>query len=81
MSLVKKETQANTTKLSDLSKVTTLNPNVVEFVPFTLRSSSGSTNTADATTGLANLGTLGKAVLERSESSVSKIPDKEAHQY
>ena len=80
MSLVKKGTQANTTKLSNLSKVTTLNPNAAEFVPSALRSSSGSTSTADTTTRLANSGTLGKAVLERSESSVSKIPDEEAHQ-
>ncbi|KAK7829707.1 polyadenylate-binding protein-interacting protein 7 [Quercus suber] len=60
--------------------VTTLNPNAAEFVLFALRSSSGSTSTTDATTRLANSGTLGKALLKRSESSVSKIPDEEAHQ-
>ena len=80
MASVNKGTQANIRKLSNLSKVTTLNPNAAEFVPFALRSSSGTTNTADATTRLANLGTLGKAVLERSKSSVLKTPNEEAHQ-
>ncbi|KAK7829705.1 polyadenylate-binding protein-interacting protein 7 [Quercus suber] len=75
MSLSKKGTQANTTKLSNLSKATSLNPNAAES------SSSGSTSTADAAARLANSGTLGKAVLDRSESSVSNISDEEAHQY
>jgi len=82
MSLSKKLTQANTAKLSNLSKATTLNPNAAEFVPFALRSSSsGSTSTADATARLATSGTLGKSVLDRSESSVSNISDEEAHQF
>ncbi|KAG2666845.1 hypothetical protein I3760_15G084600 [Carya illinoinensis] len=82
MSLFKKGTHINDAKLSSPSKATTLNPNAAEFIPFALRSSSsGNKSTADATSRLATLGTLGKAVLDRSESSVSNNSDEEAHQY
>ncbi|XP_021275619.1 polyadenylate-binding protein-interacting protein 7 isoform X2 [Herrania umbratica] len=83
MSLLKKGTQISDTKLNTPSKVTTLNPNAAEFVPFSLRSpgSSGSTSAADATAKFATSGTIGKAVLDRSESSVSNNSDEEAHQF
>ncbi|KAJ6914728.1 hypothetical protein NC651_016874 [Populus alba x Populus x berolinensis] len=85
MSLSKKGSLTNDTKLNIPSKATTLNPNAAEFVPFSLRSSSspsGSTsNTADAATKFTTSGTVGKAVLDRSESSVSNASDDEAHQF
>ncbi|EOY30077.1 hypothetical protein QUC31_020451 [Theobroma cacao] len=83
MSLLKKGTQISDTKLNTPSKVTTLNPNAAEFVPFSLRSpaSSGSTSAADAAAKFATSGTIGKAVLDRSESSVSNNSDEEAHQF
>ncbi|KAJ6330407.1 hypothetical protein OIU76_009083 [Salix suchowensis] len=84
MSLSKKGFLTNDTKLNLPSKATTLNPNAAEFVPFTLRSSSspsGSTsNTADGATKFTT-GTVGRAVLDRSESSVSNASDDEAHQF
>ncbi|KAL9338970.1 hypothetical protein Peur_067985 [Populus x canadensis] len=85
MNLSKKGSLTNDTKLSLPNKATTLNPNAAEFVPFSLRSSSspsGSTsNTTDAATKLAASGTVGKSVLDRSESSVSNASDDEAHQF
>lgn len=82
MSLSKKGTPTKDANLSSPNKLTTLNPNAAEFVPFALRSSSsGSTSTADAKARLATSGTSGKAVLDRSESSVSNNSDEEAHQY
>ena len=85
MSLSKKGSLTNDTKLNLPSKATTLNPNAAEFVPFSLRSSSspsGSTsNTADAATKFTTSGTVGKAVFDRSESSVSNASDDEAHQF
>ncbi|CAL5439549.1 unnamed protein product [Camellia sinensis] len=83
MSLSNKGAPTNDKKLSTPGKVTSLNPNAAEFVPFALRSSSGSTSTADVSTGLgvSVSGTLGKAVLDRSESSISNNSDEEAHQY
>ncbi|MBA0574321.1 hypothetical protein Golob_001536 [Gossypium lobatum] len=82
MSLSKKGIQISDTKLNTPSKVTPLNPNAAEFVPFSLRSpsSSGSTIAADATR-FAISRTLGKAVLDRSESSISNNSDDEAHQF
>ncbi|KAH0969731.1 hypothetical protein GBA52_028327 [Prunus armeniaca] len=51
MSLPKKGTFTNDTKLSTTNKATALNPNAAEFVPFSLRSpSSGSTSTGQAAT-------------------------------
>ncbi|KAL4332645.1 hypothetical protein GQ457_07G039260 [Hibiscus cannabinus] len=83
MSLSKKGTQISDTKLNTPSKVTTLNPNAAEFVPFSLRSpsSSGSIRAAAATTTFATSGSVGKAVLDRSGSSVSNNSDDEAHQF
>ncbi|XWS72363.1 hypothetical protein CRYUN_Cryun02cG0033800 [Craigia yunnanensis] len=83
MSLSKKGIQISDTKLNTPSKVTTLNPNADEFIPFSLRSpsSSGSTSAANATARFATSGTIGKQVLDRSESSVSNNSDEEAHQF
>ncbi|CDP13485.1 unnamed protein product [Coffea canephora] len=69
-------------KLSS-TKITTLNPNAAEFVPSSLRSVTGSTSTAEASSKFAAsaTATLGKSVLDRSESSVSNNSDEEAHQY
>lgn len=61
-------------------KSTTLNPNAAEFVPSALRSSSLSTNNTDVTK-IDVSGTSGKAVFNRSESSVSNNSDDEVHQY
>uniref|UniRef100_A0A2P2MC09 Polyadenylate-binding protein-interacting protein 7-like isoform X2 n=1 Tax=Rhizophora mucronata TaxID=61149 RepID=A0A2P2MC09_RHIMU len=85
MSLSKKSSQINETRSSVPSKATTLNPNAAEFIPFALRTSplqSGSTSNApDAAARLASSGTIGKAVLDRSESSASNKSDEEAQQY
>ncbi|TKY58072.1 Polyadenylate-binding protein-interacting protein 7 [Spatholobus suberectus] len=81
MSLSKKGSQTDA-KLSTSNKATSLNPNAAEFVPFALRSSpSGSTSSVDATARFTTAGSLGKAVLDRSESSISNNSDDEAHQY
>ncbi|KAL3500867.1 hypothetical protein ACH5RR_039960 [Cinchona calisaya] len=70
-------------KLANSMKLTTLNPNAAEFVPSSLRSVTGSTSTAEASSKFATSSTaaLGKSVLDRSESSVSNNSDEEAHQY
>ncbi|XP_027354885.1 polyadenylate-binding protein-interacting protein 7-like [Abrus precatorius] len=81
MNLSKKESQTDA-KLFSPNKATTLNPNAAEFVPFALRSSlPGTTSSVDATARLTTAGALGKAVLDRSESSVSNNSDDEVHQY
>ncbi|KAE9587891.1 putative Smr domain, ataxin-2 [Lupinus albus] len=70
------------TKLSSPDKATTLNPNAAEFVPFSLRSSpSGSTGSVDPTAKFTTYGSLDKAVLDRSGSSILNNSDDEAHQY
>ncbi|KDP34012.1 hypothetical protein JCGZ_07583 [Jatropha curcas] len=85
MSLSKKGSQTSNTKVSIPNKATALNPNAAEFVPFSLRSStspSGSTSSAAAATArFATCGAIGKAVLDRSESSISNTSDDEAHQF
>ncbi|KAF5726126.1 pentatricopeptide repeat-containing protein [Tripterygium wilfordii] len=84
MSLYTKGTEAIDTKISAPNKATTLNPNAVEFVPFSLRSPTApprSTSTTDAAAGFAATGSTGKSVLDRSGSSVSNNSDEEAHQY
>lgn len=83
MSFSNKGDPANNKKPSTLGKVTTLNPNAAEFVPFALRSPSGSTGTRDVSASLGASGTaaFGKAVLDRTESSVSNNSDDEAHQF
>jgi hypothetical protein len=59
-----------------------LNPNAAEFIPFSLRSlPSGSTSSVDATARVTTAGSLGKSVLDRSESSISNNSDDEAHNY
>ncbi|XP_061374863.1 polyadenylate-binding protein-interacting protein 7-like [Gastrolobium bilobum] len=69
-------------KLLSPNKATTLNPNAAEFIPFALRSSlPGTTSSVDAEARLATAGALGKAVLDRSESSISNNSDDEVHQY
>ncbi|QCE16343.1 polyadenylate-binding protein-interacting protein 7-like isoform X2 [Vigna unguiculata] len=83
MNLSKKGSQTDA-KLLSPNKATTLNPNAAEFIPFALRSSSlpGTTSSVDATAaGLSAAGALGKAVLDRSESSISNNSDDEVHQY
>ncbi|KAJ8538383.1 hypothetical protein K7X08_014923 [Anisodus acutangulus] len=80
MSLSGKGTPTSDKKLT-LAKATSLNPNAAEFVPFALRSPSGSTSSTDASKFANSTATLGKAVLDRSESSASNNSDDEAHQY
>ncbi|CAJ1973598.1 unnamed protein product [Sphenostylis stenocarpa] len=82
MNLTKKGSQTDA-KLLSPNKVTTLNPNAAEFIPFALRSSSlsGTTSSVDGTARLTAAGALGKAVLDRSESSISINSDDEVHQY
>lgn len=62
------------------SNLRSLNPNAVEFVPFSQRPSPGSPSAADTLSGQkSNLSdTKGKSVLHRSESSIS---DDEVHRY
>ncbi|KAI7998173.1 Polyadenylate-binding protein-interacting protein 7 [Camellia lanceoleosa] len=83
MSLSNKGFTTNDKKLNTRGKAMTLNPNAAEFIPFALRSSAGSTSTADLSTslGASGTGTLGKAVIDRSESSISNNSDDEAHQF
>ncbi|ESQ50238.1 hypothetical protein EUTSA_v10001942mg [Eutrema salsugineum] len=86
MSLTKKSpTQSSDPKLSSSIKPTTLNPHAAEFVPFTLRTpSSGGATTSnlDVTSKLlASSSSVGKAVLDRSESSASHHSDEEARQF
>ncbi|KAK7383427.1 hypothetical protein VNO78_29106 [Psophocarpus tetragonolobus] len=81
MSLSEKLSQTDV-KLSTSNKATSLNPNAAEFVPFALRlSPSGNTSSVDATARFTTAGSLGKAVLDRSESSISNNSDDEAHHY
>uniref|UniRef100_A0A7N0USD2 Smr domain-containing protein n=1 Tax=Kalanchoe fedtschenkoi TaxID=63787 RepID=A0A7N0USD2_KALFE len=60
---------------------TTLNPHAAEFVPFSLRSSTGNTSSVETSPRPAANAALGKAVLNRTESSVSNNSDEEARQY
>ncbi|KAK7352598.1 hypothetical protein VNO80_18022 [Phaseolus coccineus] len=82
MNLSKKGSQTDA-KLLSPNKATTLNPNAAEFIPLALRSSSlsGTTSSVDATAGLTAAGALGKAILDRSESSISNNSDDEVHQF
>lgn len=68
---------------STIGKVTSLNPNAVEFVPFSLRSSPANTSAVDVSSISPPTGNipLRKAGLNRSESSVSNKSDEEARQY
>uniref|UniRef100_A0A7N0TLE5 Smr domain-containing protein n=1 Tax=Kalanchoe fedtschenkoi TaxID=63787 RepID=A0A7N0TLE5_KALFE len=81
MSFQKSTIQMNDPKPSVTGK-TTLNPHAAEFVPFSLRSSSGNTSSIDTSPRPAvNAAAFGKAVLGRTESSVSNNSDEEARQY
>ncbi|KVI01513.1 protein of unknown function DUF1771 [Cynara cardunculus var. scolymus] len=81
MSLLNKGASAIDKKLGATGKAKSLNPDAAEFVPFALRSPSG--NTTDISSNFGNFGasTPGKAILNRSESSVSNNSDDEAHQF
>ncbi|KAK3027513.1 hypothetical protein RJ639_040228 [Escallonia herrerae] len=83
MSLPNKGTPISDKQLSATGKLTALNPNAAEFIPFALRTSPGSTSAGDALSRFttSDTATLGKAVLDRSESSASNNSDEEAHQY
>ncbi|KAG8375774.1 hypothetical protein BUALT_Bualt10G0135300 [Buddleja alternifolia] len=61
----------------------TLNPNAAEFVPFALRSPVANITTSDASSKFATSGAAspGKAILDRSESSISNNSDEEAQRY
>ncbi|CAI9771488.1 unnamed protein product [Fraxinus pennsylvanica] len=65
------------------AKSISLNPNAAEFIPFSLRSSAGGTSSVDEVSKFAtpSASTPGKAVLDRSESSVPNDSDEEAHQF
>lgn len=73
----------NEQKLSAIGRAKSLNPNAAEFVPFALRSPTGSATAADSSSSFVAFGPAGpgKAVLDRSESSVSNNSDEEAHQF
>ncbi|EPS65524.1 hypothetical protein M569_09253 [Genlisea aurea] len=61
-----------------------LNPNAVEFVPLALRSPStgiSSSESASSKFAAPAVSTNGKALLDRSESSVSNNSDDESHRY
>ncbi|XP_047313571.1 polyadenylate-binding protein-interacting protein 7-like isoform X2 [Impatiens glandulifera] len=62
------------------SYLKSLNPDAVEFVPFSHKPSPGSTSTADIRSShqSSRSETMGKSVLDRSESSIS---DDEVHRY
>ncbi|TYJ24643.1 hypothetical protein E1A91_A08G275200v1 [Gossypium mustelinum] len=83
MNFSEKGNRISDAKQNTPGKVTTLNPNAAEFVPFSRRSpsSSGSTSAVDGTTRFAATGTLGKPVLDRSRSSVSNKSNEKAHQF
>lgn len=82
MSLSKKTIQTNEPKIGTPRGVTTLNPNAAEFVPFSLRSpSSGSTSNSNEASRFASCGSLGRAIINRSEPSISDNSDEEARQF
>ncbi|XP_076943464.1 polyadenylate-binding protein-interacting protein 7-like [Bidens hawaiensis] len=84
MSLFNKGSSSIDKTLSATGKTIRLNPDAKEFVPFALRSPSATVGAPDASSSFGDFGTtttLGKAVLDRSESSVSHNSDDEAHDY
>ncbi|XP_076950814.1 polyadenylate-binding protein-interacting protein 7-like [Bidens hawaiensis] len=86
MSLLNKGPSAIDKPLSTTTgKAKSLNPDAAEFVPFALRSPSGNTNGADTSSSFSAFGgstsTVGKSILNRSESSVSNNSDDVAHQF
>ncbi|CAI9096699.1 OLC1v1032900C4 [Oldenlandia corymbosa var. corymbosa] len=75
-----------TEKKLPATKLTSLNPNAAEFVPSSFRSPTGSASPAEASSKFitTTTTTLGKSVLDRSESSASNVSnnsDDEAHQF
>ncbi|KAF6146605.1 hypothetical protein GIB67_008891 [Kingdonia uniflora] len=81
MNFSKKFMSNNVMELNGINKKTTLNPHAAEFVPSILRSSPGSPSIGDLPARSDASGTSGKAVLGRSESTVSNNSDEETHQY
>ncbi|PIA43127.1 hypothetical protein AQUCO_02000514v1 [Aquilegia coerulea] len=81
MNLSRKSISNNTLTLNTGTKTTNLNPNAAEFVPFSLRSTPGSNSSSEVSAWVDATGNSGKAVLDRTESSVSNNSDDEAHQY
>ncbi|KAL8191574.1 hypothetical protein R6Q57_028305 [Mikania cordata] len=81
MSLSNKGSSAIDKKLSLTGKTILLNPDAAEFVPFSLRSPSATT--PNESPSFLNFGTTspGKAVADRTGSSVSNNSDGELHQY
>lgn len=81
MSLSKQGSPVSETRLSTTRKGITLNPNAAEFVPFSLKGPSGNTSVPDVTARFPTMGSSGKKVLDRSESSISTNSDEESRQY
>ncbi|KAF5804661.1 putative Smr domain-containing protein [Helianthus annuus] len=83
MSLSNNVSSAIDKKLSSTGKTIRLNPDAAEFVPFALRSPSAAVGASDASSSFGNFGTttLGKTVVDRSESSVSNVSEDEVHRY
>ncbi|KAI4380301.1 hypothetical protein MLD38_006507 [Melastoma candidum] len=83
MSLSKKGIQTIDLKLATSSKPTSLNPNATEFIPFSLRSPSAvSAVDTDAPSKFAAASASdGKAVINRTESTLSNNLDDEARQF
>ncbi|XP_076947710.1 polyadenylate-binding protein-interacting protein 7-like [Bidens hawaiensis] len=81
MSLFNKGPSSIDKTLSATGKTIRLNPDAKEFVPFALRSPSATVGAPDASSSFGNATVLGKAVLDRSESSVSHDSDDEEHDY
>ncbi|KAI4377510.1 hypothetical protein MLD38_015120 [Melastoma candidum] len=83
MSLSKKGIQTVDSKLATSSKPASLNPNAAEFIPFSLRSPaavSAVDTDAPAKFAVASASS-GKAVINRTESTVSNNSDDEARQF
>lgn len=76
----KKFLENTSTKLNLPSKMTTLNPNAVAFVPSAFRSTAENSEKAD-TARLDVSETSGRPFLDRSGSNISNNSDDEAHQY
>ncbi|GMG99295.1 hypothetical protein Nepgr_001135 [Nepenthes gracilis] len=81
MSLSKKVLPVSDSKQSTTNEGTMLNPNAASFIPFALRASSGTRSHPNPTSQFLACGSLGKQVLDQSESSISTNFDEEAHQY
>ncbi|GMH11769.1 hypothetical protein Nepgr_013610 [Nepenthes gracilis] len=81
MNLFKKGSSFSRTDQGTTNKGTPLNPNAAEFIPSARRTLLGTASIADAASKFPASGTLGKQVLDRSESSISTNSDEEARQY